>query len=1335
MKRNRLHIVRPRGRRVHMNKAIGLFFSLCALLLLAPLPIRAAELVVNGGLETGDFGTAWVHGAYRGNDYNPDYADHIVLPGETYSGNYSALLGFKYTAPRRNSTGFMYCDVTIPAGISGATLYFKFRMQGYDGKFGDRFTAQVRGTDDTVYEEIITQSFTEWDHKYQDTGWLSDDNTIPVGFDLSAYAGQTIRIYFEHANGSDNRFETWSYVDDVSLIYTKYVDLIVDGNGDDIFGDQGTGGGGLSAKSGLAGDTLSYTVTVENEGPEPDSYVLTTAFPPGWTVWLDEGGAPQSFPYTTGLIAPSAMETYTVYLVPPPATPIGAYDVTVDAVSTSQPDRFDSVTLRASVVDGIYGADLAVDGDGMGVVGDNGSGGSSLKEAPPDSPLNFSLELVNAGNDPTGYVVAYAPVPGISASIWYGGSQYFGPFTTPVLAAGESLTMTLEVSAPGSLPGGDYSTLVSATAVSDTLAKDTISAVLRLLSPRVDMVIGGSGNDIYDGTFSGLGGAGTVTGVSGTMTMFQVEIQNESPVPDSFELTWTPPGANWTASIIVDGVIQTFPYITQVFSPYEEIQYQLLVSIPGAVGFGTFSSYLHAVSQTDNQVSESVTATVNVSQPGEIDLAIDGSGLGVFGYEGSGLGGSSVQTVTPGDTAVFILEVYNLSGTNSFDISWNIPAGWEVTLDGQDSPISGYPAGNYELRVIVPQASSAGTFDVIVDGRKSDKPYFLDSVLGRVQVVYPMDALIDGNGEDVRGTLESGLGGSSTRPTPPASTVDFSVEIQNEGGTDDQYVVTWNSIPLWNASMEGSGSPYTTGIVSAGSSVFLTFSVDVPPGQALGDYQYIIDIVSLNDALTVESIEAVVTIVNSRVDLVIDGNGAGVYGSAGSGGGGTSVRGADPGSFYTAALEVRNVGLLPDSFYVEWDVPPGWPSSSIVINDGVLDHNAPFWTPVIPAAGQLDCIVKVQVPADAGLAAHTAIINSWSGLPPNEQESVQLITQTCAVVMGFVFDDRDHNGVLSAGDIGLSGVTVKEEISGLEAITGGSGVYSIFLPGGSTARVIEANPSGYISLSPDSIGPVALNAGDTLRADFADVLGLTISQGGVLNGLAGGYVDFPHVIVAGTEGHVDLTAVADSGAVTMFFFDENANGIFDGNDRLLQGSDGDLNPAAGNDKLYILLRVFVPADAQVGTTLFLGITATQSITGTLMESQASANDAVIVIGSANGLLSLLKEVDKPAALPGEVITYTIHLFNSGADSVQNIVLYDPISPFVDPMADAFGPGMDVEWSYDGSPPIYLTLDASDADECEYDGAASLLQLLFSKNGPFYLLPGQSGILVYKARVR
>jgi len=73
------------------------------------------------------------------------------------------------------------------------------------------------------------------------------------------------------------------------------------------------------------------------------------------------------------------------------------------------------------------------------------------------------------------------------------------------------------------------------------------------------------------------------------------------------------------------------------------------------------------------------------------DVTIDGDGDAVYGPVGSGLGGSSVHTVVPGDTTTFQVVIENLSGTDAFDVDWNTPGGWEVTFDGRAAPVNGSP--------------------------------------------------------------------------------------------------------------------------------------------------------------------------------------------------------------------------------------------------------------------------------------------------------------------------------------------------------------------------------------------------------------------------------------------------------------------------------------------------------------------------------------------------------------------------------------------------------------------------------------------------------------------
>jgi hypothetical protein len=426
------------------------------------------------------------------------------------------------------------------------------------------------------------------------------------------------------------------------------------------------------------------------------------------------------------------------------------------------------------------------------------------------------------------------------------GSVYNAAFTTPVIPDGGSLSFTLDVTVASPLPGGDYAAVLLAAAVGDTLRKDSIKGIARLEEPRVDMIVVTSGDGIYDGTFSGLGGASTIAAELGLTVNFPIIVQNESPLADSFELDWVPPSGGWRAVLAVDGVDQAFPYTTQALAPFAQKSYMLKIEVRNGASFGTYRSILNAVSQVDNRISESVSASISVSNSSDIDMLIDGDGLGVFGPIGTGLGGLSERTVAAGDTAVFDVALLNVAGADSFDVSWQTPAGWEVTLDGSASPLLQVPAGTYSLRVVVPPSAAGGTVDIIVDGVKSDTPYLMDSVTGRVNVVPParVDALIDGVGDGVYGALGVGDGGSSQQGAPTPAVLNFTVELQNEGPSDDQYTVTWNSVPVLLATFDGAAAPYVTAPIPAGGSDLFTFSVTLPANATTGTYDYVIDVVS-----------------------------------------------------------------------------------------------------------------------------------------------------------------------------------------------------------------------------------------------------------------------------------------------------------------------------------------------------------------------------------------------------------------------------------------------------------------------------------------------------------
>jgi uncharacterized repeat protein (TIGR01451 family) len=839
---------------------------LAAAVMVATLGARAGETVIEGGFEGGSFGGSWVHGAAMINGpQNPSWADHAVVLDMPYTGTWSALLGYKYTPVYKNRYGFMYQDVTIPADISSAVFTFRYRQQGFDGSGFDPFLATVRDQADNILATLVVASFNDMSSRFKDSGW------VDITYDMSAFAGQTVRLDFRQYNTRDNMFETWVFVDDVSLIHRKYVDLAVDGDGDDIFGDPGTGSGGTSLSSGVAGETVSYLLDIENEGLDIDSYTVSASSPAGWNTVIRYGSIDYAAPWTTPAVSPGSTISAEVLITIPAGEPIGSYSTIIDAVSVSFGNRFDSVTLGTNVVLADYMPDLVIDGDGAGVVDPSGGGGSSSGSVFPGGTVDYTIELVNAGALPDGFTISFSAASGLSAVVIDGGTTHTAAFSTGAIDPGDSRTYTLRVTAAATTLGGDYQSYVYATSSGDPLGIDGVTATTAVLAPRLDLVINGSGDGVYDPTGSGLGGTSTLSGLRGTTVYFPVTVQNEGGIDDAFRFSWTRPSGGWSAVINNGTTDHALPWTSPVFAPGEERDYVLAISVPDNAAFDTWISILDAVSINDNRISESVTAVIMVNDKIGVDVLIDGNGDDEYGAMGTGLGGFSSTTADPGDTVSFAILIQNEGGGNVFDFEWTSPAGWTVLLDGQASPVTGGSEGTYTLQVIIPLTSPGGTFDIIFDGLKSNKRYYVDSVTGRIFVTPGrlVDAVIDGDGDDVIGTPGLGDGGISTRGTLAGQTAVFSIELQNQGPFDESYTVSWSGPAGWTETFDGAAQPCNTGVIPAGGNAVYLFEATVPAAEIPGDFDYIVDVVSDDDPLNTESVTARVTVYPPpTVDLV-----------------------------------------------------------------------------------------------------------------------------------------------------------------------------------------------------------------------------------------------------------------------------------------------------------------------------------------------------------------------------------------------------------------------------------------------------------------------------------
>jgi len=1299
----------------------------------------AGELVDGGGFESGGFAAAWVHsgGNYFGRT-NPAWADHDVVLDLPFSGNYSALLGFKYTEQRRNRFGFMYQDVTIPSNISSAVLSFKFRQQGYDGANYDPFLVDIRNPGGGTLATVVDYSFSEWNNQFKDSGWIDDDGIGHAGYDMISYEGRTVRLYFRQDNSWDNLYETWTFVDDVSLVFRRWIDLAVDGHGDDIFGDLGTGDGGTAARSGEAGNTIDYMLDIENEGPDTDSYTLSISIPSGWSAVISYGGSDHTLPWTTPPMASGTSIQATVRLTIASGESDGEYESILDAVSTSYGNRFDSVKLVTLVVPAYHLADLAIDANGVGVIDPLGGGGIAYREAFPDTEVTFSVDLMNSGSRVDSFLVWFSPASPLSARMEEGAMIHYGPFISGHIDAGGSSTYTLRVTVPSGIGGGDYATTVFARSMTDSLMQDGVQGVTRVNAPKVDIVICGSGDDVIDPTGSGLGGSSTIAGVPGNTLFYPLILQNEGGVVDSFTLDWTAPGGGWSATIIDGVVIHGFPWITRPFEPFSERSYVLAVTIPGGASYDTYISILDAVSMADGSISESVTAGITVSSQNETDLLIDGSGDDTYGPLGTGLGGSSIQTANPGDTVTFTIEVQNESGEDLFDLMWNTPSGWEVVIGDSTSTMMGVTSGYYTLEVRIPQSCPGGTFDVIIDGQKTNKKFLVDSVRGRILVSFPciVDALIDGDGDEVFGTPGAGDGGHSQQNTLGGRTVNFTIELQNQGGDAESYTVDWNGFAGWTATLESSPPPHTTSAIPAGSSGLLVFEVVIPSSAAEGDYDFIIDVASTADPGNVESVTARIHVhAPPQVDLIIEGDGAFDTAPSGTGEGGKALIFGDPGVMVTAVLEVHNRGGFPDSFLVDWEDPDGWPSGSVLIFDGLDECSSPFVTEPVDPGESVSFIVRVYVPADA--RPRSRVIMDAVAMSMDLEDSILLEVATGVFFVGCVFNDLDHDGSLDPGEPGWGGVTVtlSDPGGGIVASTGADGSYCFEVASGGLRQVLELTPSGMISLSPDTVTAGPASAGDTVTVDFADVALPSISPGNEANGPAGGIVDLPHMVTAGTAGQAVLFAAVPDGWIASYYKDNNGNGLVDGSDTRLTSADLDLDPGVpGRDVVRLIVRLYIPPQAPGAMVACVALTLEQTLGCTSIVVGAGVTDKVLVLANASGMLRLVKEVDLGRARPGDTVTYTIVFSNPGIEGVREIEITDPVSESVELVTGGFGPGRDIAW-ISGSGTVYLTADPDDADEAMYDPSERLLRIVLSRQIPFVLESGEKGRIVYMVRIR
>jgi hypothetical protein len=144
--------------------------------------------VVNGGFETGTFSGWTTSGAFT-----------PVVSTTPHSGSYSARLG-STSAVNGNST--LTQSVVVPSGTT--TLTFWYQPHCTDSITYDQIQMQIRNTSGATLQNVLNVCPTS-------TAW------IQVSVDTSAYAGQTIVLWFNDHDDGYPTDPTYFLLDDVAI--------------------------------------------------------------------------------------------------------------------------------------------------------------------------------------------------------------------------------------------------------------------------------------------------------------------------------------------------------------------------------------------------------------------------------------------------------------------------------------------------------------------------------------------------------------------------------------------------------------------------------------------------------------------------------------------------------------------------------------------------------------------------------------------------------------------------------------------------------------------------------------------------------------------------------------------------------------------------------------------------------------------------------------------------------------------------------------------------------------------------------------------------------------
>ncbi len=298
-------------------------------------------------------------------------------------------------------------------------------------------------------------------------------------------------------------------------------------------------------------------------------------------------------------------------------------------------------------------------------------------------------------------------------------------------------------------------------------------------------------------------------------------------------------------------------------------------------------------------------------------------------------------------------------------------------------------------------------------------------------------------------------------------------------------------------------------------------------------------------------------------------------------------------------------------------------------------------------------------------------------------------------ISGTVFNDNGvasgtaNDALQNGGETGFGNQTVtaftSTDVLIEQTVSAADGTYELYVPksivgDGGTVKVVETNGAEKISTggSAGTTGGSYDIANDRTTftitlgtiytgVDFADVSISRLLTNGEKVVLPGAAVSYEHIFNARTAGDVVFTTSNifnpdPPNWPVILYEDLNCNGVTDTGEPIILPTD--TRSVIADQQICLVVTVTAPNGLNDGASANTTVTATFTLSNTAPAIQEILTRTdLTTVGTAQAGLVIIKSVDKPQALPGATLIYSINYENLGDEPISQVEITDVIPSY------------------------------------------------------------------------